>query len=213
MIPYQKELKKDGLFLKRIPTKERTPEQCSLAVRQNPKALKYVPCKLQTVALCKAAMKRDPTVFSMIALRNMSEKLSLYAVKLDGMNLKYVDDRYQTKAVYHAAVNNTIKALKYVPTEAKNNIFLHVDNVLLDRCLQWMHEDETAIDFFPDSESCLVLCVPYYKIFGMEAIGAFAGVLDGPENIHFFHDKLLQEQNHALLNRSTVKLKKRFMIW
>lgn len=166
LIPYQKELKKDGLFLKRIPTKERTPEQCSLAVRQNPKALKYVPCKLQTVALCKAAMKRDPTVFSMIALRNMSEKLSLYAVKLDGMNLKYVDDRYQTKAVYHAAVNNTIKALKYVPTEAKNNIFLHVDNVLLDRCLQWMHEDETAIDFFPDSVKMCRAFLDYQKEHG-----------------------------------------------
>ena len=37
-----------------------------------------------------------------------------------------------------------------------------------------------CVDFFPDSEGCLVLCVPDHKIFCMEAIGTFAGILDGP---------------------------------
>lgn len=163
MIEYQKELKKDGLFLKTIPSKERTAEQCAIAVRQNPKALKYVPCKLQTVKLCKSAMKKDPTVFKMIALRNLNEKLCLFAVELDGMNLEHVDHRYKTESVYRAAIGNTIKALKYIPHEARNRIYPQATDELLTHCMEWLREDEQAIGFFPDSVKTCRAFLDYQK--------------------------------------------------
>ena len=49
---FERQLKKNGMLLKSIQSKERTEGQCKIAVHQNPRALKFVPYKLQSENLC-----------------------------------------------------------------------------------------------------------------------------------------------------------------
>ena len=52
-----KELKKDGMLLKKIPKKEQTIDICKMAIRQNPLALQFVSRKCLDSKMCLAAVK------------------------------------------------------------------------------------------------------------------------------------------------------------
>ena len=151
MADFIKELKKDGLLLKTIPSKERTAEQCLIAVRQNPRAIKYVPCKLQTEKLCKAALKKDPSVFKLIYYKAFNDKVRLYLVKQDGMLLKEIPEYDRTKAICRAALFNTIRALRYVPKEVKDEIYPNASDEFVMCCMEWLHDDIMALNYLPTS--------------------------------------------------------------
>ena len=59
-----KELKRDGMLLKKIPKKEQTIELCKAAIRQNPLALQFVSRKCLDSKMCLAASKKEWTSIS-----------------------------------------------------------------------------------------------------------------------------------------------------
>ncbi|MDE6055594.1 MAG: DUF4116 domain-containing protein, partial [Lachnospiraceae bacterium] len=59
----EKELKKDGLLLKKIPKKNQTMDICKIAVKQNPLALQFVSKKCLDIKFCMSAVKKDCHAF------------------------------------------------------------------------------------------------------------------------------------------------------
>lgn len=145
----EKELKKNGMLLKEIPKRERTEEQCKIAVHQNPQAIRFVPWKLQTVSLCKYALKKDPSVFKKISSRVMSEKLRLFAVKQDFSLLGSMDERDKTEKVCRAALEESIEALQYMPDVMKNSLYDEPSEELASSCLAWIQRDIEASCHLP----------------------------------------------------------------
>ena len=150
MEDFEKQLKKNGMLLKSIPSKERTAEQCKIAVHQNPKALKLVPYKLQEESLCKYALKKDPSVYGLISPRKMSEKLCLYAVKLDASLLELVDKQYKTEKVCRAALAGSIEVLRFVPKDLRNVIYPEATEELVCSCVAWIRKDISASAYMPE---------------------------------------------------------------
>ena len=61
-----KELKRDGMLLKKIPKKEQTIELCKAAIRQNPLALQFVSRKCLDSKMCLAAVKKNGQAFLLL---------------------------------------------------------------------------------------------------------------------------------------------------
>ena len=175
MDSFEKALKKNGMLLKSIPAKERTKEQCIIAVHQNPKALKLVPYRLQSESLCKYALKKDPSVINLISAKIMSEKLCLFVVKQDGSLLNKIDSKYKTEKVCRAALMSSIKALQYVPKNLKAEIYPEATVELVVSCLDWIKQDLMASVYLPEcvktnhnilnyqkTQQCLQLGMRYY---------------------------------------------------
>lgn len=176
MSDFEKELKKNGMLLKSVPSKQRTEEQCRIAVHQNPKALKLAPYKLQSESLCKYALKKDPSVFGLISARALSEKICLYAVKQDSSLLGAIDPKYKSEKVYRAALKDSIKALRYVPESLRTEIYPEATADLVDACLEWIREDIAASAYLPEcirtdhiilnyqkEQQCLQVGMRYYN--------------------------------------------------
>ncbi len=127
---------------------DQTPELQVVAVEKNPMIIKYIrrptldvqrfavnasPTLInaldQTDELCELVIKKDPALFYLIS--NPSTWLTNLAVKLDGMNLKYVDD--QTHELCSIAIKQNPKSFQYVidqtPALARLAISLYPDNV------------------------------------------------------------------------------------
>ncbi len=102
----------DGLDLKLIKVKDRTPEICLAAVKQNPLALKYIKHN-QTLEICTIAVKKDPSLFRFAKVQ--SEELCIFAVTEGYDMLKYVKE--QTPEICLAAVKKHGWSLKYVKEE------------------------------------------------------------------------------------------------
>ena len=91
-VDFEKELKKNGLFLKSIPSKDRSEHLCSLAVHQTSKALRYVPYKLQSESLCKYAIKKGD-IYSVVNMIKKIEKLYLIdSFSVDELEVSKIDN-------------------------------------------------------------------------------------------------------------------------
>ncbi len=159
----EKQLKKNGMLLKSIPSKERTEEQCRIAVHQNPKALRWVPYKLQSKRLCKYALRKDPSVFSLISARALSEDLCMYAVKQDSSLIRLVDDKFRTKKVCLIALSDNIEELQYVPISILDTLFPTVKEEIVVSCLAWIQKDISASAYLPESLKTNHVILQYQK--------------------------------------------------
>lgn len=146
----KKELKKDGMLLKKIPNKDRSESLCRIAINQNPKALGAVPARLQSIELCKYALKRDPFTLSLICSSKQNEELYIYAVKQDYHVLSIIPRSCRTENVLRAALSKHIEALEYVPEVMRTVIFPKASESLINRCLVWLKSNIYASSFIPE---------------------------------------------------------------
>ena len=163
MEDFKKQLKKNGMLLKSIPSRERTLEQCKIAVHQNPNAIKLVPHHLQEESLCKYALKKDPSVFKLISSKKISEKLCLYAVKLDASLLEIIPKQYKNKKICRAALKNNIEALRFVPKSLRDTIYPNTTYELICSCLEWIKKDISASVYLPECVKSDHLILNYQK--------------------------------------------------
>lgn len=76
-----KELKKDGMLLKKIPKKEQTIDICKMAIRQNPLALQFVSRKCLDSKMCLAAVKRMDRHFGMFLVNLLRGKCANWQLR------------------------------------------------------------------------------------------------------------------------------------
>jgi len=151
-------VKTNGVALYYVPKNMRTEKLCLTAVTNNGYALRYVPTNICTEEMCMIAARQAPDItrympeiyhtekvymqlldityktrktFKYMNREKQTNELCLKAVKLDGYNLKYVNNK--TEEICLEAVKNVGRSLKYVPTiyYTENILFEAINNYAL----------------------------------------------------------------------------------
>jgi len=82
------------------------------AIKEDPYALEYVPEEYQIESVCYKALKKYHWVFKHI--KNPTHKMRVFAVKKDGLNLKFIDSKDQTEEIVWRAIDEDKNAIKFV---------------------------------------------------------------------------------------------------
>ncbi len=105
-----------GKLLAELPDELKTPDMCSVAVRQDPEALEYVPEETKTEALCLDAVRRDGSMLLFVPPALMTEAVCRAAVRQDAASAIFlVPDDLKTEAMCFDAVMQDGLALDAVP--------------------------------------------------------------------------------------------------
>ena len=114
-----KELKKDGMLLKKIPKKEQTVDICKIAIRQNPLALQFVSRKCLDSKMCLAAVKKDGQAFRYVPSQFVTRRMCELAVEANPEFLNDVPEDFRTLKICISAVKKDVNALSYISREKR----------------------------------------------------------------------------------------------
>lgn len=112
-----KNLKKDGLLLKKIYKRDQTHEMCKTAINQNPEALQYASKACLDAKICLTAVKKNGNLFRYVPSKFVTKKMLMLAVQTDADFLNNVPDDWKTKEICLLAVTKKPSTLIYVPNE------------------------------------------------------------------------------------------------
>jgi hypothetical protein len=155
------DLSKDGLLIKYIANQ--TPDMCSIAVNQNPLAILHVTSPTEELwlsavskesylfrsarnpsnALCWAALKSDPQLLFYMQ-EQATEEMCLFAVKSDGLLLKFVKNK--TDKICKEAIKNNTESLKFIKNPSSELCIL-ADRINLSEYREKMNRLSTNQSF------------------------------------------------------------------
>ena len=135
----EKELKKDGLLLKKIPKKNQTMDICKIAVKQNPLVLQFVSKKCLDFKFCMSAVKKDCHAFRYVPDQYITKEMCELAVEGDSQLLNNVPEEFRTLEICMNAIKKEINVLPYVPKEFRT----------LEICMNAIKEDLNAWQYIP----------------------------------------------------------------
>ena len=152
-----KELKQDGLLLKKIPKKKQTIEICKIAIKQNPLALQFVSRKCLDSKVCLEAVKKDGRAFRYVPSQFVTKKMCELAVETDSELLNNVPENFRTTEICMMAINKNVSALSYVSQEKRYELFDDKTEIeLIERVVTHM---PSWLAYMPNRSDVRVLCI------------------------------------------------------
>lgn len=123
-------VKENAYALRCVPEHLKTQELCLKAVNKTGLALEYVPEKFKTPEVCFIAIKHDAggETLDYVPENIKTQEICLLAVAEYGCALKYVPDHLKTIKICVAAVQNSNRALGFVPPEIVEQVLEAVRN-------------------------------------------------------------------------------------
>lgn len=152
-----KELKKDGMLLKKIPKKEQTKEICKVAIKQNPSALQFVSKKCLDTKLCLAAVKKDVQAFLHVPSQFVTKKMCELAVGEAPELLNNVPDNFRTPMMCLNAVEKDVKTLSYVSQYQRYELFGNDTKIdLIEKIIAY---NKKWLEYMPNRPDVRALCI------------------------------------------------------
>ena len=118
-----KELKRDGMLLKKIPKKEQTIELCKEAIRQNPLALQFVCRKCLDSKMCLTAVKKNGQAFQYVPAKFVTKRMCELAVEADPKLLNNVPENFRTPTICINAIKKDVSTFSFVSQEKRYELF------------------------------------------------------------------------------------------
>lgn len=173
---------KDGLELRWLPSRLKTPELCKIAVSQNGLAIEYVPAELKSVELaliavskkpmaiqyipsiqrtedvCLVAVEGDPDTYNFLGIENRTVKVSEEAVRYKGELFTKVPKDIINELICKRSVKQKGRLIKEVPEEFLTPficLLAYSDYEVLDNKQEFTSFEENAIKACPDLEELL----------------------------------------------------------
>lgn len=156
-----KELKKNGLLLKKILKKNQTIEICKVAIKQNPLALQFASGKCLDTKLCLGAIKKDVSAFPYVPKKFITKEMCEIAVKTDPQLLSIVPESFRTSEICIMAVKKDVNTLSYVSEEKRYKLFdgkteLALIEKVVAHTLDWLK-------YMPNRPDVRALCIKYME--------------------------------------------------
>ena len=152
-----KELKKDGMLLKKIPKKEQTVDICKIAIRQNPLALQFVSRKCLDSKMCLAAVKKDGQAFRYVPSQFVTRRMCELAVEANPEFLNDVPEDFRTLKICISAVKKDVNALSYISREKRYELF--DDNTEIDLIEKIVANNTKWLAYMPNRPDVKALCI------------------------------------------------------
>lgn len=152
-----KELKKDGMLLKKIPKKEQTVDICKIAIRQNPLALQFVSRKCLDSKMCLAAVKKDGRAFRYVPSQFVTRRMCELAVEANPEFLNDVPEDFRTLKICISAVKKDVNALSYISREKRYELF--DDNTEIDLIEKIVANNTKWLAYMPNRPDVKALCI------------------------------------------------------
>lgn len=156
-----KELKKNGLLLKKIKKKDQTIEICKVAIKQNPLALQYASGKCLDSKLCLSAIKEDVSAFPYVPKKFITTEMCEIAVKMEPQLLNIVPENFRTPEICIIAVKKDVNTLSYVSEEKRYKLFdkktkLALIEKIVAHTFSWLK-------YMPNRPDVRALCIKYME--------------------------------------------------
>ena len=152
-----KELKKDGMLLKKVPKREQTTKLCEVAVKQNPLALQYASRKCLNSKICLTAVKKNGQAFRYVPDQFITKHICELAVESDAGLLKDVPENFRTSAICIKAIKKDVSALSLVPYEKRHELFENNTEIeLIEKIVAYNPE---WLMYMPDRADVRTLCI------------------------------------------------------
>ena len=152
-----KELKKDGMLLKKIPKKEQTIDICKMAIRQNPLALQFVSRKCLDSKMCLAAVKKDGQAFRYVPSQFITRKMCELAVEADPELLNNVPENFRTLRICINAIKKDVSTLSYVSREKRYELF--DNNTEIDLIKKVVEHNSKWLMYMPNRPDVRAFCI------------------------------------------------------
>ncbi|MCH5265387.1 MAG: DUF4116 domain-containing protein [Lachnospiraceae bacterium] len=154
-----KELKKDGMLLRKIPKKEQTTEICKTAIKQNPLALQFVSRKCLDSKMCLAAVKKDGYALRHVPSQFVTKKMCELAVEAAPELLNNVPENFRTSMICINAVKKDVNTLLYISQEKRYELF--DDNTEIDLIEKIVAHNPKWLVYMPNRPDVRALCINY----------------------------------------------------
>jgi Domain of unknown function (DUF4116) len=160
-------VEQNGLTLRHVPERYRTPELCRIAVEQNGRALEYVPDNYKTLELCRLAVQGNGTALEFVPEKRQnlgfwrwwkryfaptqgyrSPKLCCLAVKQSGWALCYIPKEYKNYELYRLAIEQNGDVLQCI----------HEDQRIPSLCRLAVEQNGMALQYVPENAKTPELC-------------------------------------------------------
>lgn len=156
-----KNLKKDGLLLKKIAKKDHTIEICRVAIHQNPNALKFASKNCVDYEICLNAVKKDGDVFPYVPKQLITENMCRLAVSANAELLNNVPENFRTNDICLLSIKNNVSTLSYISQEKRYELFSVETPVdLLEKVVNY---NKSWITYVPVCKKTVELCIEYMK--------------------------------------------------
>ena len=156
-----KELKKDGMLLKKIPKKEQTIELCEASIKQNPLALQFASKKCLDPKMCLTAVKKNRQAFRYVPRQFVTKQMCELAVESDPKLLKNVPENFQTSTICINAVKKDVSTLSFVSLKKRTELF--DNNTEIDLIEKIVAHDPEWLKYMPDRSDVRALCISYME--------------------------------------------------
>ena len=156
-----KELKKDGMLLKKIPKKEQTIELCEASIKQNPLALQFASKKCLDPKMCLTAVKKNRQAFRYVPRQFVTKQMCELAVESDPQLLKNVPENFQTSTICINAVKKDVSTLSFVSLEKRSEWF--DNNTEIDLIEKIVAHNPEWLKYMPDRSDVRALCISYME--------------------------------------------------
>ena len=156
-----KELKRDGMLLKKIPKKEQTKDLCKAAIKQNPLALQFVSRKYLNSKMCLMAVKKNVQAFRYVPSQFVTKRMCISAVEADPQLLNNVPENYRTSAMCINAIKKDVNTLSFVSQEKRYELFDNDTGIdLIEKIVE--HNPEW-LKYMPNRPDVKALCINYME--------------------------------------------------
>lgn len=156
-----KELKRDGMLLKKIPKKEQTIELCKAAIRQNPLALQFVSRKCLDSKMCLAAVKKNGQAFRYVPGQLVTKRMCELAVEAVPELLNNVPENFKTSMICINAIKKDVNTLSFVSQEKRYELF--DDNTEIDLIEKIVAHNPKWLVYMPNRPDVKALCINYME--------------------------------------------------
>lgn len=156
-----KELKKDGMLLKKIPKKEQTIELCKTAIKQNPLALQFVSTKCLDSKMCLAAVKKNGQAFRYVPSQFVTKRMCELAVEADPELLNNVPVNFKTPTICINAIKKDVNTLLFVSQEKRYELF--DNNTEIDLIEKIVAHNPKWLVYMPNRPDVKALCINYME--------------------------------------------------
>ena len=156
-----KELKTDGLLLKKTRKKDQTIEMCRAAIRQNPRALQYASIKCIDHKICLDAVTKEGSVFRYVPSHLITEKMCKLAVSAVGSLLNNVPEKFRTDEICLVAIERDVSSLSYVSQHRIHELI--TENTPFNFVKRVVDYNKSWLAYMPVNECMIELCLGYIK--------------------------------------------------
>lgn len=156
-----KELKRDGMLLKKIPKKEQTIELCKAAIRQNPLALQFVSRKCLDSKMCLAAVKKNGQAFRYVPGQFVTKRMCELAVEAAPELLNNVPENFRTSTICINAIKKDVNILSFISQKKRYELF--DDSTEIDLIEKIVAHNPKWLVYMPNRPDVKALCINYME--------------------------------------------------